>query len=95
MCIYYTEKVFAALPTAERGKPVKITGDPKGENFLYCNGQSIFIRNIQVRSSFIFSFDMFYIYYMHIPQDFPKSLLGYILICQRELKPYLCFLFLE
>ncbi|KAK7110487.1 actin-interacting protein 1-like [Littorina saxatilis] len=41
------KRTFAALPSAERGKPVRISGDPKGENFLYCNGQSVFIRNMQ------------------------------------------------
>lgn len=38
---------FAALPTATRGKPVRISGDPKGENLLYCNDKSVFIRNMQ------------------------------------------------
>lgn len=37
---------FAALPQTTRGKTVKISGDPKGKNFLYCHGQSVYIRNI-------------------------------------------------
>ena len=44
----FPEKVFASLPHAERGKSVRLSGDPKGEHFLYCNGQSVFIRNLQV-----------------------------------------------
>lgn len=38
--------VFPSLPKTERGKPIVINGDPKGENFLYTNGNSVFIRDI-------------------------------------------------
>ena len=41
-------KILAGLPRTERGKPISIHGDPKGKTFLYCNGNSIFIRNIEV-----------------------------------------------
>ena len=39
---------FPTLPKTERGKPLVINGDPKGKNFLYCNGNSVIIRNIEV-----------------------------------------------
>ncbi|CDW55423.1 actin interacting protein 1 [Trichuris trichiura] len=37
----YAESVFAALPLTTRGMPLVINGDPKGKNFLYCNGNSV------------------------------------------------------
>lgn len=37
---------YASLPRTVRGKPIVINGDPKGKNFLYCNGNNIYIRNI-------------------------------------------------
>jgi len=40
------KKTFAALPVTTRGKALVINGDPKGKNFLYCNGKNVFIRNI-------------------------------------------------
>lgn len=45
-------KILAGLPRTERGKPISIHGDPKGKTFLYCNGNSIFIRNIEVILNF-------------------------------------------
>jgi len=39
--------VFAPLPNAQRGVPLILTGDPKGQNFLYCVGNSVIIRNIE------------------------------------------------
>uniref|UniRef100_A0A8C5RV01 WD repeat domain 1 n=1 Tax=Laticauda laticaudata TaxID=8630 RepID=A0A8C5RV01_LATLA len=38
--------VFASLPQVERGVSKIIGGDPKGNNFLYTNGKSVIIRNI-------------------------------------------------
>ncbi|XP_076012593.1 WD repeat-containing protein 1 [Genypterus blacodes] len=38
--------VFASLPQMERGVAKVIGGDPKGKNFLYTNGKSVIIRNI-------------------------------------------------
>lgn len=38
---------YAAVPSTTRGKPVHLGGDPKGKNFLYCCGSSVFIRNIK------------------------------------------------
>uniref|UniRef100_A0A1I8IDN5 Actin-interacting protein 1 n=1 Tax=Macrostomum lignano TaxID=282301 RepID=A0A1I8IDN5_9PLAT len=41
------EKIFASLPKTERGKAIVLGGDPKGENFLYVNGNSVFIRSLK------------------------------------------------
>jgi hypothetical protein len=38
------------LPAAQRGKPTLIGGDPQGENILYCLGNDVIIRSIQVCS---------------------------------------------
>ena len=43
-----TEGVFATLPYTQRGMPIIINGDPKGNNFLYCNGNAVVIRDINV-----------------------------------------------
>jgi hypothetical protein len=32
--------------------PIVINGDPKGNNFLYCNGNAVVIRDINVRDRF-------------------------------------------
>ncbi|XP_028302406.1 WD repeat-containing protein 1 [Gouania willdenowi] len=40
-------QVFASLPQMERGVAKVIGGDPKGNNFLYTNGKSVIIRNIE------------------------------------------------
>ncbi|XP_077991958.1 WD repeat-containing protein 1-B-like [Glandiceps talaboti] len=39
--------VFATLPHTERGKPIVLGADPKGKNFLYTNGQSVIIRDVE------------------------------------------------
>ncbi|KAM4710069.1 WD repeat-containing protein 1 [Discoglossus pictus] len=44
---YEIKKVFASLPQVERGVAKVIGGDPKGNNFLYTNGKSVIIRNIE------------------------------------------------
>ncbi|KAJ1214145.1 hypothetical protein NDU88_001771 [Pleurodeles waltl] len=44
---YEIKKVFASLPQVERGVSKVIGGDPKGNNFLYTNGKSVIIRNIE------------------------------------------------
>uniref|UniRef100_A0A8C5LRC3 WD repeat domain 1 n=1 Tax=Leptobrachium leishanense TaxID=445787 RepID=A0A8C5LRC3_9ANUR len=41
------QKVFACLPQVDRGVAKIIGGDPKGNNFLYTNGKSVVIRNIE------------------------------------------------
>ncbi|CAF0829835.1 unnamed protein product [Rotaria sp. Silwood1] len=39
--------VFASLPRTTRGQPIVLGADPKGKTFLYTNGNSVFIRNIE------------------------------------------------
>ncbi|XP_053544091.1 WD repeat-containing protein 1 isoform X2 [Ictalurus punctatus] len=43
---YELKHLFASLPQMERGVAKVIGGDPKGNNFLYTNGKSVIIRNI-------------------------------------------------
>ncbi|KAF7722001.1 hypothetical protein EC973_003784 [Apophysomyces ossiformis] len=43
----FPEYTFAPLPSTSRGSPVKLGSDPKGKNFLYTNGKSVFIRDIE------------------------------------------------
>ncbi|XP_019736220.1 WD repeat-containing protein 1 isoform X2 [Hippocampus comes] len=43
---YELRQVFASLPQMERGVAKVISGDPKGNNFLYTNGKCVIIRNI-------------------------------------------------
>ncbi|XP_055378325.1 actin-interacting protein 1 [Condylostylus longicornis] len=38
--------IFASLPRTQRGQPIVLGTDPKGKNFLYANGNSVIIRNI-------------------------------------------------
>jgi len=40
--------IFASLPRTTRGQPIVLGADPKGKTFLYTNGNSVFIRNIEV-----------------------------------------------
>ena len=47
----FTEFIYASLPRTNRGQPIVLGGDPKGKNFLYTNGNSVIIRNIDVSSS--------------------------------------------
>lgn len=44
----FAEYIFATLPRTQRGQPLVLGGDPKGKNFLYTNGNSVIIRNIDV-----------------------------------------------
>ncbi|CAL9704215.1 unnamed protein product [Knipowitschia caucasica] len=44
---YDLKHVFASLPQMERGQSKVISGDPKGNNFLYTNGKCVIIRNIE------------------------------------------------
>ncbi|XP_058654090.1 WD repeat-containing protein 1 [Onychostoma macrolepis] len=44
---YELKSVFASLPHMERGVAKVLGGDPKGNNFLYTNGKSVIIRNIE------------------------------------------------
>lgn len=43
---YSNKFIYASLPRTSRGQPIVLGGDPKGKNFLYCNGNSVIIRNI-------------------------------------------------
>ncbi|XP_066589608.1 actin-interacting protein 1 [Prorops nasuta] len=43
---YENKYIFATLPRTQRGQPLVLGGDPKGKNFLYTNGNSVIIRNI-------------------------------------------------
>ncbi|KAI9262025.1 WD40-repeat-containing domain protein [Sporodiniella umbellata] len=38
---------FAPLPDPQRGRSVKLDADPKGKTFLYVNGRSVFIRDLE------------------------------------------------
>lgn len=49
----YTEFTYATLPKTQRGQPIVLGGDPKGVNFLYTNGNSVIIRNIEVSLKFV------------------------------------------
>lgn len=44
---YSNKYIFAALPRTQRGTPLVLGGDPKGKNFLYTNGNSVIIRDIE------------------------------------------------
>lgn len=44
----FIENIYATLPRTQRGQPIVLGSDPKGKNFLYCNGNSVIIRNIDV-----------------------------------------------
>lgn len=43
---YLSKNIYATLPRTQRGQPLVLGGDPKGKNFLYTNGNSVIIRNI-------------------------------------------------
>lgn len=44
--MYSNKFVYATLPRTQRGQPIVLGSDPKGNNFLYTNGNSVIIRNI-------------------------------------------------
>lgn len=37
-------ETYACIPSTERGRGILISGDPKTNAFLYCNGRSVIIR---------------------------------------------------
>ncbi|CAI2177466.1 20100_t:CDS:10 [Funneliformis geosporum] len=43
---YNKKSIFACTPATSRGQAVQLGVDPKGENFLYTNGKTVFIRNL-------------------------------------------------
>ncbi|GFR32813.1 actin-interacting protein 1 [Trichonephila clavata] len=44
---FTNRSIYATLPRTQRGTPLVLGGDPKGKNFLYTNGHSIIIRDIE------------------------------------------------
>ncbi|XP_034656301.1 actin-interacting protein 1 [Drosophila subobscura] len=44
---YENKNIYATLPRTQRGQPIVLGADPKGKNFLYANGNSVIIRNIE------------------------------------------------
>lgn len=44
---FKNKSIFSTLPRTQRGMPLVLGGDPKGKNFIYANGNSIIIRNIE------------------------------------------------
>lgn len=44
---YAPKNIYGAVPTTTRAKPLHVGGDPKGNNWLYSCGQSVFIRNLK------------------------------------------------
>ncbi|KAK6639095.1 hypothetical protein RUM43_007365 [Polyplax serrata] len=44
---YSNKYIYSTLPRTQRGQPIVLGGDPKGKNFLYTNGNSVIIRNIE------------------------------------------------
>ncbi|RUS75092.1 hypothetical protein EGW08_017146 [Elysia chlorotica] len=47
MATFTLNNTYASLPRTTRGQAIVIGGDPKGENFLYCNSSNVYIRNIE------------------------------------------------
>lgn len=43
---YKHRNTYATLPRTQRGMPLVLGGDPKGKTFLYTNGNSVIIRDI-------------------------------------------------
>ncbi|CAB5378304.1 unnamed protein product [Rhizophagus irregularis] len=43
---YSQKSIFACTPATSRGQAAQLGVDPKGENFLYTNGRTVFIRNL-------------------------------------------------
>ncbi|GAB4840374.1 Actin-interacting protein 1-2 [Ancistrocladus abbreviatus] len=39
-------ETYACVPSTERGRGILISGDPKSNTILYCNGRSVIIRNL-------------------------------------------------
>eukprot|EP01100_Stratorugosa_tubuloviscum_P012804 TRINITY_DN617_c3_g1_i1.p1 TRINITY_DN617_c3_g1~~TRINITY_DN617_c3_g1_i1.p1 ORF type:complete len:641 (-),score=345.32 TRINITY_DN617_c3_g1_i1:30-1826(-) len=44
---FQRRSIFASLPAPTRGKSTFLSGDPRGENFLYACGNTVVIRNIR------------------------------------------------
>ncbi|XP_021727298.1 actin-interacting protein 1-1-like [Chenopodium quinoa] len=46
MAQVHLSETYACVPSTERGRGILISGDPKSNNILYCNGRSVIIRNL-------------------------------------------------
>ncbi|KAI1731924.1 actin-interacting protein 1 [Ditylenchus destructor] len=44
---YTKECTFASLPRTTRGMPIVISASPDSKKFLYCNGNSVYIRDVE------------------------------------------------
>lgn len=44
---FQPKSIWASTPFTNRGSHVNLGGDPKGKNFLYVNGNNVFIRDIE------------------------------------------------
>ena len=44
---YVKDSTFSSLPRTTRGLPLVISGSPDGKKFVYCNGNSVYIRNVE------------------------------------------------
>lgn len=40
------ESIFVAAPTTERGRPIHLSLDPKGEKLVYASGRGIYVRSL-------------------------------------------------
>ncbi|TKR81028.1 hypothetical protein L596_014973 [Steinernema carpocapsae] len=41
------KRTFASLPRTTRGLPLVLSASPDGKKFVYCNGNSVFMRNVE------------------------------------------------
>ena len=46
--ILFIGNTFASLPRTKRGAGIVLGPDPKGKNILYTNGNSVYIRDVNV-----------------------------------------------
>ncbi|VDM74600.1 unnamed protein product [Strongylus vulgaris] len=44
---YSRRRIFASLPQTKRGFPTVITSSPNGQKIIYCNGNSVFIVDVE------------------------------------------------
>lgn len=71
----YIESIFATLPRTQRGMPLVIKGDPKGKNILYCNGNSVIIRDLAVSTNKLLVF-LFMRYLVFRIREYPTFILN-------------------
>lgn len=51
---------LSSLPRTTRGMPLVISGSPDGKKIVYCNGNSVYIRNIEVNQIKLFHYYLEY-----------------------------------